>query len=157
MPALAGANVIYGLGMVESGITFDFGQLVMDNEIAGMIKRVVEGIEVTDETLAVDVISEVGVGRHYLDHDDTYNNMRRLSSPRLIDRQTRDAFNRSGGKTMYENALEKAREILKTHKPPELPRTVRDEISGIIKETEARLGVGREDVVRTDGGRQRST
>ena len=40
LPALAGANLIYGLGMIESGMTFDFGQLVMDDEFAGMIKHV---------------------------------------------------------------------------------------------------------------------
>ena len=52
MPALAGANVIYGLGMIESGMTFDFGQLVMDDEFAGMIKQCVRGIRVDDESLA---------------------------------------------------------------------------------------------------------
>ena len=52
MPALAGANLIYGLGMIESGMTFDFGQLVMDNEFAGMIKQCVRGIRVDDEALA---------------------------------------------------------------------------------------------------------
>ena len=39
IPALAGANMIYGLGMVESGITFDYGQLVLDCEFARMIKH----------------------------------------------------------------------------------------------------------------------
>ena len=58
MPALADANLIYGLGMIESGMTFDFGQLVMDDEFAGMIKQCVGGIRVRDETLALDVIAE---------------------------------------------------------------------------------------------------
>ncbi|MBQ6811093.1 MAG: trimethylamine methyltransferase family protein, partial [Firmicutes bacterium] len=53
LPALAGANVIYGLGMLELGITFDFGQLVIDNEIAMMIKHVVNGIEINDYNMAV--------------------------------------------------------------------------------------------------------
>ena len=44
LPALAGANQIYGAGMIESGVTFDLGQLVMDNEIARMIKFAVGGI-----------------------------------------------------------------------------------------------------------------
>ena len=62
LPALAGANLIYGLGMIEMGMTIDYGQMVMDNEFARMIKYVVQGIPVNDETLAVDVIHEIGVG-----------------------------------------------------------------------------------------------
>ena len=57
MPALAGANLIYGPGMIESGVTFDCAQFVMDNEIARMIKHVVGGIRVDDETLAVEDIA----------------------------------------------------------------------------------------------------
>ncbi|MCP4451947.1 MAG: Trimethylamine methyltransferase MttB, partial [Planctomycetes bacterium] len=49
IPALAGANMIYGPGMLESGITFDFGQLVLDCEFARMIKHTVMGMPVTDE------------------------------------------------------------------------------------------------------------
>ena len=52
LAALAGVNVVYGLGMLESGVTIDFGQLVMDNEFAGMIKHVLKGIPVDDENLA---------------------------------------------------------------------------------------------------------
>ncbi|NIS68578.1 MAG: [trimethylamine--corrinoid protein] Co-methyltransferase, partial [Proteobacteria bacterium] len=55
LPALAGANLIYGMGMLELGVTFSFGQLMIDNEIAGMVKRVVQGIRVADDTLAVEL------------------------------------------------------------------------------------------------------
>ena len=65
LPALAGANLIYGLGMIEMGMTIDYGQLVMDNEFARMIKHVVQGIAVNDETLAADVIHEIGVGKNF--------------------------------------------------------------------------------------------
>ena len=44
LPALAGANLIYGMGMLELGVTFSFAQLVIDNEIARMCKRVVQGV-----------------------------------------------------------------------------------------------------------------
>ena len=60
LPALAGANLIYGLGMIEMGMTIYYGQMVMDNEFARMIKYLVQGIPVNDETLAVDVIKEIG-------------------------------------------------------------------------------------------------
>jgi len=54
LPALAGANLIYGLGMLESGVTIDYAQLVMDAEFARMVKYCVPGIPVTDATLSVD-------------------------------------------------------------------------------------------------------
>ena len=66
LAALAGVNVVYGLGMLESGVTIDFGQLVMDNEFAGMIKHVLHGIPVDDENLAVDVIHDVGPLKDFL-------------------------------------------------------------------------------------------
>ena len=61
MAALAGANLIYGPGMLESGLTFDFGQLVLDCEFARMIKHTVQAFEVDAETLATEVIGSVGL------------------------------------------------------------------------------------------------
>ena len=71
--------MIYGLGMLEMGITFDLAQLVLDNEMAGMVKHAVNGIPVTDETLAVDVIRDVGILNDFLGHEDTFNHMRSQS------------------------------------------------------------------------------
>ena len=68
--------MIYGLGMLESGITFDFGQLVLDCEFARMIKHTVQGFRVNDDTLALDVIKEIGPGGHYLMHEHTLKGMR---------------------------------------------------------------------------------
>ena len=82
LPALAGANLIYGLGMLESGVTIDYAQLVMDAEFARMVKFCVPGIPVTDETLSVDVIAEVGPFSDFLSHDDTYKGMRGQSRRR---------------------------------------------------------------------------
>ena len=53
IPALAGANMIYGSGMLESGITFDYGQLVLDCEFARMIKHTIQGIPVNDENMRI--------------------------------------------------------------------------------------------------------
>ncbi len=141
LPALAGANLIYGLGMIEMGMTIDFGQLVMDNEFAKMIKRVVKGIPVNDETLAVDVIHEVGVGKDFLSHEHTFKHMREQSQPELIDRTMREDWEAAGEKDLYQRSLEKARHILETHKPDPLPENVLKDIRAIVEEAEAELGV----------------
>jgi trimethylamine--corrinoid protein Co-methyltransferase len=142
LPALAGANLIYGLGMIESGMTFDFGQLVMDNEFAGMIKLCVGGIPVNDETLAIDVIGEVGPFGDFLSHDHTLAHMRAQSQPTLIDRRVREEWKVAGSTTLQDRALQKARQILETHVPDPLPDGVADELAAIIRGAERELGVG---------------
>jgi trimethylamine--corrinoid protein Co-methyltransferase len=138
---LAGANLIYGLGMLESGMTFDFGQLVLDDEIAGMVKRVVGGIPVDDETLAVDVIAEVGAFKDFLSLDHTMRHMREHSQPRVIDRRVREDWATAGSTDAYTRATEKARELLETHAPLPVGEDAREQMRGIIRETEQELGV----------------
>ena len=138
---MAGANLIYGLGMIEMGMTIDFGQLVMDNEFARMIKHIVHGIPVNDETLAVDVIREIGVGKDFLSHDSTFNYMRSQSDPQLIDRRMREDWEASGSTDIYQRALEEARHILETHKPEPLPEDVRKKIRLIVETAETELDI----------------
>ena len=129
--------------MIEMGMTIDFGQLVMDNEFARMIKHIVRGIPVNDETLAVDAIKEIGVGKDFLSHDSTYNHMRSQSQPKLIDRRIREDWEASGRTDIYQRATEEARQILETHKPDPLPEDVLATMRSIIEEAEAELGVSR--------------
>jgi len=138
---LAGANLIYGLGMIEMGMTIDFGQLVMDNEFAKMIKFILQGIPVNDQMLAVDVIHEIGVGKDFLSHDSTFNHMRSQSQPKLIDRRMREDWEASGSTDIYQRALEEARHILETHKPDPLPDDVLASMRSIVEGAEEELGV----------------
>ncbi|MBS3970115.1 MAG: trimethylamine methyltransferase family protein, partial [Clostridia bacterium] len=124
LPALAGANMIYGGGMLEMGITMSFGQLVMDNEIIAMTRKVLEGIPVNDKTLAVDVIKSVGARGHFLAEEHTVKHMRKLSETRLMDRRMRQFWVERGAKDLATTCDEKAREILETHKPEPLPEHV---------------------------------
>ena len=125
------------------GMTIDYGQLVMDNEFARMIKYTVQGIPVNDETLAVDVINEVGIGKDFLSHDSTYKHMRSQSNPELIDRKMRVDWVKEGSTDIYQRAMEKARFILENHKPDPLPEDVLSTIRSIVEEAEAELGVNK--------------
>ena len=145
LPALAGSNVIYGLGMLEMGITFDLAQLVLDNEIAGMIKYALNGIPVNDETLSVDVIKEMGIGKDYLSHETTYNYMRSQSQTRLIDRRMRPDWEADGSKDLYQRAHDEMIHILETYEPPPLEESVLSEIRSIVEEAEKELGVYKEE------------
>ena len=123
------------------GMTIDYGQMVMDNEFARMIKYLVQGIAVNDETLAVDVIKEIGVGKDFLSHASTYKHMRTQSQPKLIDRRMREDWQAAGGTDIYQRALEEARYILENHKPDPLPDDVLAAIRAIVEEAEAELGI----------------
>ena len=141
LTALAGANLIYGAGMLESGMTIDYGQLVMDAEFARLIKFCVNGVPVNDETLSVDVINDIGPFKDFLSHDDTYRNMRIQSQPTLIDRRVREEWAADGSTTLHERATARAREILETHVPTPLPPGVAEEMRAIIADAERHLGV----------------
>lgn len=140
LPALAGANLIYGLGMVESGMTFDFGQLVIDNDFAKMIRYVVGGIPVNDDTLAVDVTRDVGPFKDFLSHPATFKNMRTQSHPHIINRQGIDRWKAAGSRDLYEVATEKARYILENHHPKPLSKDVQQQIRDIVLAAEQERG-----------------
>lgn len=142
LPALAGANLIYGLGMLELGITFDYAQLVMDNDMVKMIRKAVEGIVVNDETLAVDVIRQVGAAGEFITHEHTFKYMKtEQSQPKLIDRRMRNGWLERGGKDFTERAYEEAINILENHKPDPLPAGVPEQIREIVEEAEREYGL----------------
>jgi len=141
IPALAGANLIYGPGMLESGLTFDFAQLVLDNEFVRMIKHTIGGFEVNDESLAVEVIKTVGPAKDFLTQEHTLKYVRSHSLPEFIDRDKRERWQAAGATDSYARAVEKTRDILLHHKPQPLPEKVAADIKAIIKETEGELGV----------------
>ena len=122
-------------------MTFDFGQLVMDDEFAGMIKQCVRGIRVDDEALAIDVIDEIGPFSDFLSHDHTMAHMRQQSQPSMIDRRVREDWTTAGSLTIQDRALAKARKILETHQPDPLPDGVPEQLEAIIREAEQEIGI----------------
>jgi trimethylamine---corrinoid protein Co-methyltransferase len=140
---LAGANLIYGAGMLESGMTIDYAQLVMDAEFARLIKFCVNGVPVTDETLSVDVIHDVGAFSDFLSHEDTYRHMREQSQPQLIDRRVREEWSAAGSTSLYDRARAEAIRLLESHQPTPLPGGVAAEMAAIVAEAERELGVSR--------------
>lgn len=141
MAALAGANLIYGAGMTESGVTFDAAQFVLDNELAAMIKHTVAGIPVDDGTLAVDDIHAVGPFSDFLSLDATMKHMRSQSQPTLMDRRVREEWQAMGSRDAYAQAQEKAREIMEEHRPEPLPDDVLGRMRAIVVEADRTAGV----------------
>ena len=142
LPALAGANLIFGAGMIESGVTIDYGQLVLDDEIARMVKHVVGGIPVSKDTLLVADIHRVGSFGDFLSLPSTYEHMREQSQPRIMDRRLRGKWLAAGATDAHARALKRAREILEGHRPASLAGEAREQIRRIVAAADRELGVG---------------
>jgi trimethylamine--corrinoid protein Co-methyltransferase len=120
-PVLAGATGVGTLGHVENAVTFSPEQLVIDNEIAGYIRRILRGFEVSEETIALDVIKEVGIGGNFLVHPHTAASFRKeFWMSDLMERLPWDAWNRQETRSFEARARARARKILAEHHPEPL-------------------------------------
>jgi trimethylamine--corrinoid protein Co-methyltransferase len=122
--------------MIESGVTFDCAQLVIDNEIAKMTKFAVQGIAVNDATLMVEDIEQVNSEGDFLSMDSTLQLMRTQTQPRLIDRRVRGEWEMDGESDMYTRGRAKAREILADHSPEPLDAEVAERIRRAVAEAD---------------------
>ena len=123
--------------MLEAGMTFSFGQLVIDDEIAAMVKRIVNGVSLDDELMGVDLIKKVGIGNNFLTQRHTLNNIKTEQvQATIIDRRMRGAWEKRGSKTLIQSANQKAAELLKTHEPQPLPEDLIKELKRIVKSAE---------------------
>ena len=137
LPAITGSNIIYGMGMLEMGMTMSYEQLLIDQEIVRMIRRIMKGITVNKDTIALDVIQKVGPAGNYLAERHTLKYMRQeLSTTELINRRMRDHWENEGAKDIAQTAREKAIEILQNYKPTPLPEDVARKIRSIVEEGE---------------------
>jgi trimethylamine--corrinoid protein Co-methyltransferase len=135
VPALAGANYLSGAGAIERGVTASPEQLVIDNEILGLIFRATRGIKVNSETLAEDVIEKVGPAGHYLGAEHTrkyYSSEYHIAG--LCDRTVRADWEKAKSKDMVGRAREKATKILKDHVVEPLDADVEKELQKILDE-----------------------
>lgn len=130
--------MIYGVGMLDSGMTWDYAQAVMQNEMVGMILKAVGGIPINDDLMALDVIESVGPGGEYLTHAHTFANMRQQSQVTLFNRKTREAWEAGGAKNIVDTSYAMALDILKTHAPDPLPEPVQVTLNEIFEEAEER-------------------
>ena len=146
---LSGAEFVHDNGYTESGITGDIFQTVMDDEIIGMARCIQRGVEVTEETLAVDVINNVGPGGHYLYEDHTMKWFRDHWRPTLMDRNSYEDWDAKGRTTMKDRIIAKTRDIIDNYEGPigKVPEDVKKDINKVLTEGDeyfAKTGITRE-------------
>lgn len=136
--AMATNNYIISAGGLEDESSLSFEQLVIDNEIYGMVARIMRGVEVTDETMAVDLIKEVvSLGGNFLNKPHTKEWCRKeMFMPKVSDRYPYRSWVKKGEKDTIARAKEIVKEIIKTHQVPPLPEDVNKELDNILKAAE---------------------
>jgi len=115
----------------------------MNDEIISMARRLLRGIEVSDDTLMLDLIDEVGPAGEFMSRKETARRCRaEIWNPRLLDRQPWVNWELGGSQTMHDRVRTRLSEILATHIPPSLPERTQDAIQSILSVAEARLAQG---------------
>lgn len=137
---LAGLNLIHDVGYIDRGMVCSAEMLVLGDEVIGMTKRFVRGIRVNAETLARDVIAEVGPGGHFLQEKHTLDHFKEeLWMPRLLTRQHYDVWQQSGAKDMSQRVSERVREIIESHHVPPLPDDILSALQELKRKGEKEL------------------
>jgi len=136
---LMASDVLSGAGELDDALCMCPEALVIDNEMIGEVFKFVEKYEINDDTLALDVIREVGPGGHFMDQQHTLDHFRELWAPTISDKGTFHTWQEKGSKPIDKVAKEKVREILATHKPPPIPEDVDREVSKIYEKVKSEL------------------
>jgi len=112
MAGLSGSNLNHDLGYLEFGLTYSFDLLVMTNESVGQLRRILDGIPLSRETMALDVIGEVGPGGEYLSSEHTLEHFRENWLPDVSDRSTFERWSELGATTMEDRCKARIKAIL---------------------------------------------
>ncbi len=139
--ALTGANLVHDIGYVESGMTCSSEMIVACDEIIGLVRRLLGGIELTPETLALEVIDEVGPGGDHLSTDHTYRHFRKCWYPRVFDRSSHQSWVEADRPTAVATAREIARRAIAEHEPDRLPAATLETLRDLVTAADERAGI----------------
>ncbi|MDH3365137.1 MAG: trimethylamine methyltransferase family protein [Thermoplasmata archaeon] len=128
----AGSEVMNGIGLADGSTLLSYEQLMLDHEIVGLVINAHKEIEVSDETIALDVIKKVGIGRNYLSEMHTLKRVRDFYLPTLWDMSTFESWVEGGKKDLMDVAGEKAHKIIAEHKPEKLDGDVSKRLNMIV-------------------------
>ncbi len=129
--------MIYGVGMLDSALAWDYASALLQNEFLDMILKVVNGIQVSEKNIAYDVIKDVGPAGEFITHEHTLKNFKRMSRTTLMNRDNRENWEAAGSPDIVELAYEKSMDIINNVKPRPCSEEVQKELGSIYAEFEA--------------------
>jgi len=145
LPALAGADELSGIGEMDAGVMGSYAQMVADNEFAGSILRLRQGVIADEESLAVDVVAAAMNGtRNFLAQRHTMKHLKagEMLLTNLAERGTWESWDASGRQGMVERAQAQAEQILRQHQVPPLEPAQERELDALLKAAEIELNRG---------------
>ncbi len=134
LQALAGGHLIHDVGYIGSGLIGSFDMMVMSDEVIGLARRILDGINTDEEHMAVDLIHKVGPRGNYLREQHTFEHFKKEHwYPDMLDRRNLEKWAADGRKTHGQRVNEKTRRLLKEHEPEPLPEKLRQEVLDFIE------------------------
>jgi trimethylamine--corrinoid protein Co-methyltransferase len=140
---MAGSHLIHDVGYLAGGMTNSIESIVMGDEIINWVRRFMQGVEVSPETLALDVIDEYGPRDDFLSSPHTRAHFREDFYPKLLSRDRWETWSATGSTTFRARARDKALALLDTHQPEPLPADVTKAVQGVIDRAAERHLPGR--------------
>ena len=133
LPSLAGASVLFGLGLLDGSNLLTYEEIILDAESGAMVKRILAGVDFSEEAFAMNLIQELGPGGVFMGERHTVDHMREaLSLPDLSDRDSYEDWHRKGKLSRVEVARQKVKEILTKHQPLPLTESVKKEMKEVV-------------------------
>jgi trimethylamine--corrinoid protein Co-methyltransferase len=132
LESLAGAQMAHDVGYLDSGMTNSIEQVVICDEIIAYTKHFMQEVEVNEETLALDLIEDVGPDGDFMSAQHTRRHFKEDWYPQLFERRNYDGWKKAGAKSLRVKAREKALDILEHHQPEPLSSKIEREVDEII-------------------------
>jgi len=139
--ALSGGHLVHDLGYLEAGLTCSFVLLTICDEVIGFIEHFLAPVEINDETLALDIIDELGPEGSYLETEHTMNHFKEDWMPGLFQRYPHDRWKTKGELSLADISKKRVDDILAEHTPEPLPEHIQKNLKTIIHEAEKKAGI----------------
>jgi trimethylamine--corrinoid protein Co-methyltransferase len=130
---LNGANLVHDCGFMDAGMQGSLQLIAICDDLIGFIRAASAPVEASDETLALDVVEELGPTGDYLAHDHTFRHFRDPYYSKLADKRQYDDWVGQGATTMEQRAAEQVDAILASHQPDALPNDVQQALREIVE------------------------
>jgi trimethylamine--corrinoid protein Co-methyltransferase len=129
---VSGANLIHDIGYLDCAMTGSLELVAFCDEIIGWLRRYLRKLEISEETLALDLIHEIGPDGHFVETRHTLRHVREDWRPTLLDRSNYQRWAAAGATTLQQRAKPKVLEIIENHRAPRLPKGALEKLRDVI-------------------------
>jgi trimethylamine--corrinoid protein Co-methyltransferase len=134
---IAGANLIHDVGYLDCAMTGSMELVYFSDEIIGWLRRYLQKLEISEETLALDLIHEIGPDGYFLEADHTYEHVHEDWKPTLLDRLDYPRWADQGSTTLQERANRKVKDIIENHRAKPLSKDISQQLDSIAMKEES--------------------